>query len=142
MHYVGKSKVGEVNPNPYSSYPLIRLSQQYSDFIGKTAHIFKAEHQGQQVLYILFDNGEETAPNFMQSVYNFIQPKTEINLGSRLSAIEFNIEDIKKLIFQNNSLFNPQSTKNRENKAPESGFEPESEPRQGPMIGHYTTRAA
>ena len=26
-------------------------------------------------------------------------------------------------------------------KTPESGFEPESKPRQGLMIGHYTTRA-
>ena len=31
--------------------------------------------------------------------------------------------------------------KKAKKRAPESGFEPESEPRQGSMIGRYTTRA-
>ena len=54
----------------------------------------------------------------------------ENDVESRLSALESNIEDIKQLLFENNSWFNPQSTKEVENEAPESGFEPESEPRQ------------
>ena len=47
----------------------------------------------------------------------------------------------EELLFQNNLVNNSQCPKNRKKRAPESGFEPESEPRQGSMIGHYTTRA-
>ena len=41
----------------------------------------------------------------------------------------------------NKSYFSFSSSNEAKNKAPESGFEPESEPRQGSMIGRYTTRA-
>jgi len=119
MHYIGGSKVGKVNPNPRSSYPLIRLPQQYSGFIGKTAHIFKTEHQDQQALFILLESGEPTASNIIQSVYNFIQSETEISVESPLSALESSIEvldsKIDKLIelnFQNNELSNNKSLKN------------------------------
>ena len=100
MHYIGRSKVGKVDPNPCLSYPLIRLPQQYSDFIGKTAHIFKTEHQGQQALFILFENEEKTASNFIQSVYNFIQSEAENEVESRLTALESSINDIKIFFFK------------------------------------------
>ena len=101
MDYISRSKVGKVNPNPRSSYPLIRLPQQYSDFVGKTAHIFKLEHQGQQALFVLFDNEGKTASNIIQSVYSFIQPNPENVVESRLSAIESKIEELNKLILKN-----------------------------------------
>jgi len=37
----------------------------------------------------------------------------------------------EELLFQNNLVNNSQCPKNRKKRAPESGFEPESEPRQG-----------
>ena len=127
MDYIGRSKVGKINPNPRSAYPLIRLPQQYSDFIGKTPHIFKTEHQGQQALFILFDNGEKTASNIIQSVYNFIHPEAETSVEFRLSALESSIEalesKIDKLIelnFQNNKLLKP----NRQKTMGSTGFEP------------------
>jgi len=119
MDCIGRSKVGKVNPNPCSSYPLIRLPQQYNDFVGKTAHIFTTKHQGQQVLLILFGSEEETAPNIIQSLYNFIQPIDETNLESRLKVLESSIEARKskidkliKLNFQNNELTESKSSKN------------------------------
>ncbi len=112
MHYISRSKVGKVNPNPRSSYPLIRLPQQYNDFVGKTAHIFKTEHQGQQALFILFDNGGGIAPNIIQSVYNFIQLETEASVESRLLAIESKIEKIIGLIFSNQNLIEVKKEEN------------------------------
>ena len=80
-------------------------------------HIFKTEHEGQQALYILFDNGKESAPNIIQSVYNFIQPKTETNIESRLSTPESNIEETKELLFQNLSILTPNHQKKSIEKA-------------------------
>ena len=45
----------------------------------------------------------------------------------RISSLETQIQELKSLIFQIPSS----STADIKNKAPESGFEPESEPRQG-----------
>jgi hypothetical protein len=108
---IGKSKIGKVNPNPRSFYPLIRLPQQYSNFVGETAYIFKTEHQGQRVLFILFENGEKTASNIIQSVYNFIQPESEKIIESRFSALESKINKLIELNFENNEPSDNKSLK-------------------------------
>jgi len=53
-----------------------------------------------------------------------------MTVESRLSAIENSIDETRSLISQNDCLFDSQSIKNRKKRAPESGFEPELEPRQ------------
>ena len=52
-------------------------------------------------------------------------------------VLESQIAELRSLLLLNESA----SIHKNEKEAPESGFEPESEPRQGSMIGRYTTRA-
>ncbi len=134
MLYIGKSKIGKVRPKPNITYPLLRLPQHCSDFIGETEHIFETEQEGNKAFLIVFEDGEKAKSKV-------IQPSYITNIESRLSALESKIDKLIERNFKNIGLISEQSTKEVENKAPESGFEPESEPRQGSMIGHYTTRA-
>jgi len=62
--------------------------------------------------------------------YIIIQPEAESAIESRQSAIESKIDKLIAHNFKNRGLKGFQSTKESRNKAPESGFEPESEPRQ------------
>jgi hypothetical protein len=54
--------------------------------------------------------------------------EAEATFGSHLSALESQIAELKSLILKSASYIDAKSKKG----APESGFEPESEPRQGP----------
>ena len=63
--------------------------------------------------------------------------KQDSDTEKRISQLELQIQELKSLVLANAKLIQNQIKK----EAPESGFEPESEPRQGSMIGRYTTRA-
>ena len=71
------------------------------------------------------------------SVDKFCANLEQNQMAKRLSALESEISELRKVILQIASNAVSENKKG----APESGFEPESEPRQGSMIGRYTTRA-
>jgi len=59
MRYVGKSKISTIHPKPNTSYPLLRLPQALNEFVGKTTHIFEAEHDDQQAFLVVLDKSED-----------------------------------------------------------------------------------
>jgi hypothetical protein len=144
MHYIGKSKIGKQYSKPAIVYPIIRLPVHCSKAIGTSVQIYKSEHAGRTVFLIIPDNedSERLRQEVAQPTSEVAQLETETNVESRISVLEFKINKLLGGNFQNNELLDDKTLKEVENKAPESGFEPESEPRQGSMIGHYTTRAA
>jgi hypothetical protein len=141
MHHLGKSKVTKLNAKAGVVYPLIRLPKTCADEIGKVAEIFETEQDNRRALLVTFNDrpSEVMQPNakVIQLLPEVIQPEGLNNVESRLQELESEIKELKSLILLNASYIDAKSKKG----APESGFEPESEPRQGSMIGRYTTRA-
>jgi hypothetical protein len=135
LHYLGKTKIGKVQPNTKTTYPLVRLPQECVETIGASAHLYKMQVEGQQVFLVVL--GDDAGIDLIQKMHNIIQNSPDAYVKARLSALELQIAELKSLILKNVSYNNSENKK----EAPESGFEPESEPRQGSMIGRYTTRA-
>ncbi len=98
----------------------------YKALAGKKARIYQTEQEGDLVFILLDKSVDKSSPI-----------EAEATFGSHLSALESQIAELKSLILKSASYIDAKSKKG----APESGFEPESEPRQGSMIGRYTTRA-
>ena len=98
----------------------------YKVLAGRKARIYQTEQEGELVFILLDRSVDKSSPI-----------EAEATFGSHLSALESQIAELKSLILKSASYIDAKSKKG----APESGFEPESEPRQGSMIGRYTTRA-
>jgi hypothetical protein len=135
MHYIGKSKISPLYSKGSIIYPQIRFPQRYNDVIGETAHIYETEYGGKRASFIEIGEDErketfELKADVLKPDFEVLKPYNETISESRLSALESNIEDIKQLLSQNINVFKDESTERAENKTPESGFEPESEPRQ------------
>ena len=111
--YIGKSKIGKQYSKPTITYPIIRLLLQCSEAIGTSVQIYKSEQAGQTVFVIIPDNekSENVRHGVAQLISKVAQPEAETNLESRLSTLESSINEIKNLLFQNNLIFNSQSTK-------------------------------
>ena len=75
------------------------------------------------------EDSESLRQGVAQPTSKVAQLETETNVESRLSDLYSKIENLK-IFFKNKNKSGAQSTKKVKNKAPESGFEPESEPRQ------------
>ena len=99
----------------------------YKVLAGRKARIYQTEQEGELVFILLDKSVDKSSPI-----------EAEATFGSHLSALESQIAELKSLILKSASYIDAKSKKG----APESGFEPESEPRQGSMIGRYTTRAS
>jgi hypothetical protein len=84
MHYIGKSKVSKLHPQPNTVYPLIRLPQHCNDVIRETAHIFQTEYKGEKAFLILLKNKEATKRKIIKE---FIKPKPEIDLTPHLLTL-------------------------------------------------------
>jgi hypothetical protein len=123
MLYIGKSKISTLHSKPGVSYPLIRLPQQYKHLIGETAQLFITNHEGKNGFLILLEETENGDKVVKQSL--------ETNVESRLSTLESKIDKLIERNFKNIGLISEQSPKQTQIKAPESGFEPESEPCRG-----------
>jgi hypothetical protein len=96
MRYVGKSKISKIYPKPNTSYPLLRLPQAFSDFVGETIHIFETEHNGKYAFLVVLDKNsdqaEQTESQVMQPVMQLEADVTrqhlENNVENRLSKLE------------------------------------------------------
>ena len=143
MKYVGKTKIGKFSSKPNVIYPQLRLPQWLANTIGETAHIYATEHNTNTAFLFVLDGhknldcSEQSASQVLQPNRKVVKPN-QINASDhRLSAIESQIKELASLLLENKASASSKTKK----EAPESGFEPESEPRQGSMIGRYTTRA-
>ena len=131
MKEIFTRKISVQSSNPKYSYPLIRLPRELKELAGNSVHIYQTDYDDKLTFLVVVD----------KSVDKVSKKSKPLNVESRLSNLESSIDEIKSFFFKIIVYLIP-IAKNREKRAPESGFEPESEPRQGPMIGHYTTRAA
>ena len=136
MQSVGKSKIGKLSAKGIK-YPQFRLPQQYSDTIGKMANVFETNHDGKRAFLIVTEEAVSNKDTVLKPREEVLKPEPFKDSDQRLSTLESQILELKSLILENEKLLQNLSKK----EAPESGFEPESEPRQGSMIGRYTTRA-
>jgi|BarGraNGADG00212_1021973.scaffolds.fasta_scaffold156211_1 hypothetical protein len=127
MRFLCRKKISIHSATPSYFYPVVRLPRELAALAGKTAHIYQTENDENLAFFITVD----------KSVDKICANLDHNEVDNHLSAIESQITELKSLILENEKLLQNISKK----EAPESGFEPESEPRQGSMIGRYTTRA-
>jgi hypothetical protein len=102
---------------PSHAYPIVRLPREFRELAGSQAEIYKTEHQGKLAFLVTVD----------KPVDNSCLLAAETDTQSRLSGLESQIAELKSLLLLNEST----SIQKIKKEAPESGFEPESEPRQG-----------
>ena len=88
----------------------------YKVLAGRKARIYQTEQEGELVFILLDKSVDKSSPI-----------EAEATFGSHLSALESQIAELKSLILKSASYIDTKSKKG----APESGFEPESEPLQG-----------
>ena len=133
MQRIGKSKVTKLNAKAGAVYPLIRLPKTCANEIGKVAEIFETQHDNRRALLVTFNDGagpsEVIQPDskVIQLLPKVIQPEGLNSVESRFSELESEISQLKSLLLENKASASSKSKKG----APESGFKPESEPRQG-----------
>jgi hypothetical protein len=87
--------------------------------------IFETYDGNRRALFVTFDGAPE--PEVIQPSAKVIQHDGERGTEKRISQLESQIDQLRSIIFQGGSEADADSKKG----APESGFEPESEPRQG-----------
>jgi hypothetical protein len=108
MHHLGRSKVTKLSAKAGVVYPLIRLPKSYADQIGKVAEIFETQHDNRRALLVTFDDEVKDAESeiaqpdskVIQLLPKVIQPDSPNGVESRLSSLEFEISELKSLIFQ------------------------------------------
>jgi membrane-bound lytic murein transglycosylase len=117
MQPICTHKIGSHNSNPSYAYPVIRLPQEFIGLIGKRAKIYQTEYEGEHAFVItISESVDKFCANFEQN-----------QMIKRLNALESEISELKSFIFQKASSSDSKGKKG----APESGFEPESEPSIG-----------
>jgi hypothetical protein len=127
MQFLCKRKISIHSSTPLHGYPTIRLPREFKTLIGETTRIYLSEEEDKLAFKFIIDKKVgKVCANLERS-----------HMETRLAALESQISELKSLLLLNENV---SSHKNKK-EAPESGFEPESEPRQGSMIGRYTTRA-
>jgi hypothetical protein len=62
MRDIGKTKISALHSKHNTTYPQIRLPQQYFDVIGKTAHIFETQYNTDKTFLIIVGNENSTEP--------------------------------------------------------------------------------
>ena len=120
MRYVGKSKISKIHPKPNASYPLLRLSQAFNDFVGKTTRIFETDHDGKQAFLVVLDKNNDQAEQVSSQVMQpVMQPEADVtrqhlenNVENRLSNLESEISAIKELILGNTDTNNEKTRNN------------------------------
>jgi hypothetical protein len=117
MQPICTHKICLQSSTPSHAYPIIRLPREYKALAGKKTQIYQTEQEGELVFVVKVD----------KLVDKFCSTKGETTFDSRLSALESQIAELKLLTFQSASYTDSESKEG----APESGFEPDSEPRQG-----------
>ena len=121
MHHLGRSKVTKLSAKAGVVYPLIRLPKSYADQIGKVAEIFETQHDNRRALLVTFDDEVKDAESeiaqpdskVIQLLPKVIQPDSPNGVESRLSSLEFEISELKSLIFQCGSESDAENRKSK-----------------------------
>ncbi len=121
MQHIGKSKVTKLNAKAGVTYPFIRLPKTCANEIGKVAEIFETQHDNRRALLVTFDDEVKDAESeiaqpdskVIQLLPKVIQPDSPNGVESRLSSLEFEISELKSLIFQCGSESDAENRKSK-----------------------------
>ncbi|MGP8011031.1 MAG: hypothetical protein ACLPI9_00915 [Halobacteriota archaeon] len=144
MHYLGKSKVTKLRAKAGVVYPLIRLPKTFADEIGNVAEIFETEQDNRRALVVTFNDGagssEVIQPDskVIQLLPKVIQPDSQNNVESRLSALESQIAELRSLLLKNENQKAPQSPLFRQSTPKNQWARPDSNRRPPPCEGDVT----
>jgi hypothetical protein len=127
MQFLNQVKIGRLSAKKGKIYPQIRLPLELADTIGEIADVFETEQNGTRAFLIVTKQRVANNNTILQPSAKVVKLHKEIDSDKRFKALESQIQELKSLILENTKLLEHLS----KNKAPESGFEPESEPRQG-----------
>jgi len=103
MQYIGTSKIGRLSAKKDKIYAQIRLHPQLTDTIGEIADIFETKHNGKRAFLLVTNQSVLDDNMVLQFDEKVVKLYHENDVESRLTALESNIEDIKQLLFENNS---------------------------------------
>ena len=106
MHYIGKSKISKIYPKSDVYYPSLRLPKVCDDAIGEIAHIFETTYKSCKALQVVLgdypsNNTSAVAQPVAQSEAEVVQPSSQNDVETRISAIEKEIILIRGFIFRN-----------------------------------------
>ena len=96
MRHLGKTKIGKVQPNKKSTYPLLRLPQECGEAIGASAHLYEMQVGGKKVFLAVL--GDDPKTHIIQKMYNIIQNDSDDMVKSRLSTLESEIKELKSFL--------------------------------------------
>src|SRR5665647_3441242 len=96
MQYIGKTKIGKVQPNTNSTYPLLRLPQECGGAIGASAHLYEMRVEVKKVFLAVL--GDDPKTHIIQKMYNIIQNDSDDMVKSRLSTLESEINELKSFL--------------------------------------------
>ena len=132
MRHLGKTKIGKVQPNIKTTYPLLRLPQECGDTIGASAHLYEMQVEGQQVFLAVL--GDDDEADLIQKMYNIIQNDSDDMVKSRLSTLESEIKELKSLLILNECNSIHKNEKEDEPEWARRNSNPRSPPCEGDVI--------
>ena len=132
MQYIGKTKIGKVQPNTNSTYPLLRLPQECGEAIGASAHLYEMQVEGKKVFLAVL--GDDPKTHIIQKMYNIIQNDSDDMVKSRLSTLESEIKELKSLLILNECNSIHKNEKEDEPEWARRNSNPRSPPCEGDVI--------
>jgi hypothetical protein len=126
MRFIGKTKIGKVQPNAKSTYPILRLPPECEDVIGARAHLYGLQFDGQRAIIAVF--GEQSNAEIMHKLYNIIQSPRDLHVDNRLYSLESEIREVKSFL----RLKEPVTIHKKENNADAEWARPDSDRRPPP----------
>ena len=98
MEYIGRVKVGRLKPKPEQELAIIRLPMSLKDLIGLYCHIWKIDDR--TFIMQFNDKKEAVQPTIHLTVQSTIQQSVTEHTEDRISKLEKEIEELKKLILK------------------------------------------
>ena len=102
MRFVGKSKIGRLSAKKGKVYAQVRLPPQLVDTIGEIANIFETKHSGKRA-FLLVTESVPSDNMVLQLSEKVVKWKDHDDDDYRLCALESEINELKSIIFSNES---------------------------------------
>ena len=108
----GKSKIERLSAKKGKIYAQIRLSPQLADTIGEIADVFETERDGKRAFLLVINQNVLNNDMVLQPSEIIVKPDGGTNNNLRFEALESQTNELKLLLFSNESLF-PHKNENR-----------------------------
>jgi len=99
MQRLGKAKIGRLSAKGID-YPQLRLPRKYAWIAGKTADIYQTEDEGKQAFLIVIKQ-EVPKDMVLKPRDKVLKPGAEPAADARISALEYEISELKRALFSN-----------------------------------------